>query len=124
MFTYREKNKKYNRDWIEKIITKSFKLLDKNKLAKLAEDDEKLDKILRRQFELILSEIEKAFRKNKTATLKEHRAIASDFKKSHNHTWKKPIDLLKYLFLSILSIMKNSMVGIIEKEIRIPDSKY
>src|SRR5687768_8586572 len=100
MFTYREKNKPYSRNWIEKIINKSIKALNQEKLAQLVEDDEKLNKVLTAQFELILSEIEKDFRKSKTATLREHRTIASMFKASHNHTWKKPIDLLE-VFISM-----------------------
>lgn len=80
MFTYRERSEKCSRNWVEKAIGKAIKSLNKEQIAKLNQDEGKIDKALRNMLDLLESEIEKDFRKNKTATLKEHRAIAGHSK--------------------------------------------
>jgi hypothetical protein len=102
MFTYREQHEKHPRNWVEKNIDKAIRSLNKEQIARLNQEEGKLDQVFGRMLDLIQSEIEKDFRKNKAATLKEHRIIAGAFKKSHNHTWKTPIDLLEtFIFMNL-----------------------
>jgi hypothetical protein len=80
----------------------SFKNLDAEKVEKLLNDDERADKLVRRQFEVIVKEFEKDLKKNAPANLLAHRQTADAFRRNHNRTWKKPIDLLEiFIFIQL-----------------------